>query len=213
VVIAVQIAWLFTIKKPWRRENRDQIAEIATILDLVKPDEFVMDPVAGGVYRQRAFFYALETITKTRIRFNLTVDNIRQRLLETGTKVAMPEGIWHYTKSREFIIAHYVPLKNQDQIRVVGTYLTRAPTAADGAYHFQVVIPASYSIVGPQGPVAGTLDNTPWDGPRELAIGEHTFTPTGDPAPLALFWERAYEKGYRPEFTDPERQPRKSKGG
>jgi hypothetical protein len=210
-VIIVQIGWLLIFQRPWHRLNKDQIADISTILQLVNPDEFVMDPVAGAVYRQRPYFYALETITKTRIRFGLTPDNIRQRLKDTGTKVAMPDGIWHYTKSRLFVDDNYVPLKHQDGIRVAGKYLVKDPAKPDDSYHFDVEIPAKYSIVDDQGRVAGTLDDTPCDGPRELAAGPHKFRPSGRPSEVTLFWDRAFEKGYRPELTDPEITPRKVK--
>ncbi|HEY3900580.1 MAG TPA: hypothetical protein VGM54_18375 [Chthoniobacter sp.] len=210
-VIILQIGWLMLSQRPWHRQNKDQIADISTILQLVNPDEFVMDPVAGAVYRRRPYFYALETITKTRIRFGLTPDNIRQCLIDTGTKVAMPEGIWHYTKSRLFVDGNYVPLKHQDGIRVAGQYLVKDASKADNGYHFEVVIPAKYSIVDDRGRLAGTLDGTPCDGPRELAAGPHEFRPAGQPSELALFWDRALEKGYRPEFTDPETAPRKVK--
>ena len=127
--IVLQLGWLYTSHRPLEhRQNKDQIADISTLLQLVQPDEYVMDPVAGAVYRQRPYFYALETITKTRIRFHLTEDNIRQRLIDTGTKVAMPEGMWHFSKSREFVDANYVPLKDRANIRVAGKYLVKDPT-------------------------------------------------------------------------------------
>jgi hypothetical protein len=210
-VIILQIGWLVMTQRPSHRQNKDQIADISTILQLVHPDEYVMDPVAGAVYRQRPYFYALETITKTRIRFGLTPDNIRQRLIDTNTKVAMPEGIWHYTKSRLFVDDNYVPLKHQDGIRVAGKYLVKDASKPDGTYHFDVVIPAKYSFVDDQGRIAGTLDGTACDGPRELPAGPHEFHPTTQPSELALFWDRALEKGYRPEFTDPEVTPHKPK--
>jgi len=213
LVIVVQLAWLFVSRRPLRRENTDQIAEISTLLQLVKPDEFVMDPLAGAVYRQRPFFYALETITKTRMRYGLTEDTIRQRLIDTGTKVAMPEGMWHYSKSRTFVDANYVPLKQQDQIRVAGKFLVKDDSTTENGYHFDLIIPATYSIVDQQGRVPGMLDGSPCDGPRELGAGRHEFQPSGQPSELALFWDRALEKGYRPEFFDPETHPRKSKSG
>jgi hypothetical protein len=63
------------------------------------------------------------------------------------------------------------------------------------------------SLVSASGPVSGRLDDTPFDGPRELAAGHHEFTQT-DPSdgPLVLVWAQAIERGLLAVHADQERR-------
>jgi len=98
------------------------------------------------------------------------------------------------------VLANYLPLKQRRNVRVIGKFMTRDKSATENVYHFDVIIPATYSIVDPQGRVAGILDGNACNGAVDLAVGWHEFRPDGSPTELALFWERALDQGYEPEF-------------
>ena len=73
-----------------------------------------------------------------------------------------------------------------------------APAAArPRAIRFLVEVPARYAIVGNSGMAHGRLDGVDLAGPRQLAAGPHVYE-TRSPAPLALIWARAVERGFSP---------------
>ena len=47
-------------------------------------------------------------------------------------------------------------------------------------------------------PMSGNLDETPFQGDRELAAGRHEFVPERPTKQIALLWARAWQKGYSP---------------
>jgi hypothetical protein len=70
-----------------------------------------------------------------------------------------------------------------------------------------VAIPAEYVVVR-EDPhsrgvlVKGTMDGTKFDGPRQLEAGDHELRCEPIAGRVALFWARAWEKGFSP-FPDP----------
>ncbi|MDR3402148.1 MAG: hypothetical protein P4L99_06575 [Chthoniobacter sp.] len=201
-VIAIQVTWLLVVRQPWARENRSQVAAIATILQLTTPEDYVMDAKSGAIYRQRPFFFALETITRMRMRHGLIKDDIRARLVETRTPVAVVKGVLDQSKSKDFIAANYLPLKGRDQIRVLGKLPTKEAAPMDGVFHFDVMIPGKYSIVDSLGRVPGELDGAPCEMGKELPAGRHEFHAARVSSGPVIFWDRALEKGYQPVLSD-----------
>src|SRR5581483_1326383 len=209
LVIVIQVTWLVVSRKPWARENRSQVAAIAVILQLTTPDEYVMDSKSGAIYRQRPFFYALETITRIRMRHGLIKDTIRQRLAETRTPVASVKGVLDASKTKDFINENYLPLRGRDQIRVLGKLPVQDASVAEGTFHFDVMIPGKYSVVDVRGRVPGELDGTPCDSGRELPVGRHEFHAARASSGPVIFWDRALEKGFQPALprgTSPSRE-------
>ena len=198
LVVACQFGWLLTIKRPWQRENRRQMATIAKILKLTKPGSFVMDAKSGAIFRPRPFYYVLETVTRARIRNNLIVDNIPERLIETQTTVATLYGLLNGSRSRAFVTDNYLPLAGSAEIRVAGKLLSSGATAAGEAIQFEVVIPTRYTIMDQHDRAPGLLDGMPLDQARDLAAGEHWFSPYSVSSRLALVWASAVEAGYLP---------------
>ena len=66
------------------REDRLRVTtrSIADVLLLTHPDDYVMDDKSGYIFRQRPYYWVLESITKTRIRMGLIHDDLTQRLEE-----------------------------------------------------------------------------------------------------------------------------------
>ena len=200
LVVACQLGWLLTIMHPWERANRTQMAKIARILKLTKPGSFVMDAKSGAIFRPRPFYYVLETVTRARMRNNLIVDNIPERLIETKTTVADLRGLLNRSTSRAFVADNYLPLAHSFDIRVAGKLLSSNSTAAGEEIRFEVVVPTRYTITDQHNRTPGLLDGIPLDQARDLAPGEHWFRPYSASSQLALVWAGAVEAGYLPEI-------------
>jgi hypothetical protein len=84
-------------------------------------------------------------------------------------------------------------------------------TVAGQAIKFDVNVPASYVAWAGGKQVTGLLDGTPWNEPRELAVGTHEFIPGEKHAKLYILWSRAAELGFHP--LDAEKSKSKKQAG
>jgi hypothetical protein len=139
----------------------------------------------------------MEALTVKRLRFGLLEDNIVQRLIDTRTPMLSSRRMT--AKVHTFIRANYLPIAFR--LRVLGQMIREGDQTANAPCSFDIVIPARYTLVTPSGTPAGTLDGTPFTGPRELAAGHHEFLPSGARETVALIWANAIERGYSPFAT------------
>ncbi len=198
---AVLAAWLVVElgvivgKGPiWRDRGRPQTALVANVLRLTGPGDYVFDAKGETVFRRRAFFPVLETITKERIRRGLLPDTIAESVVRTRCHVAVLDSAGFPARGRAFLNANFVSV---GALRVAGQRL--GPTAGAGTpVRFAIAIPGRYIVIAPGGAAAGALDGVPGAGPRELGAGTHEFTPAGATGPLAVVWARAIECGLSP---------------
>jgi len=96
---------------------------------------------------------------------------------------------------RDFVRPNY-PWPNRE-LRVAGAFLKPAQPHGNRR-DFDVVIPARYEIIAPDGPVTGLLDGTPYEGARFLEQGKHTFVETSGGQNLALLWAQAADRHFTP---------------
>jgi hypothetical protein len=208
---ACLVAWLFVTDHPWEKKNRRQVSTMSVVLKLTTPQDYVMDAKSGFVFRQRPFYFITETITRARMRRNLIHDDIAKSLIETKTTVADFRGYAHELKGEAFIFANYLPLKENDSIGVVGKCLKWDPSTVGETIRFHLPIGARYAIVDQSGPVTGTLDGVPFDQPREVAVGDHTFVPAKADAKLLIVLAKALEVGYHPRAMETGEKKHKDK--
>ncbi len=168
------------------------MAAIADTLRLTDPGEYVMDPKGDLIFRPRPYYYVLETITLRRLNERLLKDDLPERLTETRTAVIKnsTERLTHH--SQEFVEANYIPIGH---LAVLGQIL--APEK-EGKITFNVTIPERYEIVTAAGPILGTLDRQPLNGPRWLEAGPHELELPHPSAEVVLIWSRASERGFSP---------------
>ncbi|HEY2388193.1 MAG TPA: hypothetical protein VGK30_14620 [Candidatus Binatia bacterium] len=164
---------------------------VAAVLRLTTPDDLVMDVKSESVFRPHPYYYAIEHITKTRLKRGLIADDVAERLVATRTAVAVLDQANFPPDGRAFLNANYLPV---GPVRVLGRFLT--PVAKP--VRFDVAIPTRYAIVAEGGRPDGVLEGRPYDGPRFLTRGAHEFEPTGRASRLALVWEPALESGFSP---------------
>ena len=188
---AIAIVNLTTAAVPLRNEIADEESELARVLRLTRPHDYVMDAKGETIFRQRPVYWALENITVARMRDASIADDISERLAATGTPVVIMDRL--PPRDAEFVERNYLPIgPAAGLIRVAGQHLDAKGT--DGAVAFDVAVPADYAIVTPDGAARGTLDGVPYVGGRRLAAGRHVFVASAD-SRLALVWAPALRRG------------------
>ena len=150
-----------------------------------------MDAKGETIFRRRPYYYAFEGFTEERIERGLLANTVPRRLVETRTAVCNPSTRFGEA-TLSFIEHNYLRV---GQIAVAGKMIAPSP---DGRFEFDVVIPQRYTLVSCEGPMSGNLDETPFQGDRELAAGRHEFVPDRPTKQIALLWARAWQKGYSP---------------
>lgn len=163
--------------------------ELASILSLTHPGDYVMDPKGDSIYRPRPFFWVLERVTEERLRNGSIRDDLSDRLAATSTAFLLDDHL--PLADRAFVDANYLPIGGR--LRVAGQHLGSLPAGRSG--HFRIAIAGDYRFVDRDGAVAGWLDGARFvDGAVHLAAGEHRFAPVAA-ADLALVWAPALERG------------------
>jgi hypothetical protein len=182
---------------------RDRMAitthNLADVLLLTKPDDYVMDTKGDYVFRPRPYYWVLEPLTKARVRMGTINDNIERRMIESGTKLCFLDCTRDGSLTSQFIKANYMPFDPWTRdMGVLGKIIGKKPDG--GAFQFEITIPQTYAVVTETGKVEGTLDGKPYTGPVWLTAGKHEFDRTAGNGRVAVFWNDAYQKGFLPLF-------------
>jgi len=112
-----------------------------------------------------------------------------------GACVAVMHGQLFPPRTRAFLAANFIRV---GRLRVAGRRLTSSASGSAGPIAFDLAIPARYAIVAERGHPGGLLDGVPYEGPRDLKAGSHTYRHDGESQATALVWAQAVERGYLP---------------
>lgn len=194
-VAAVVAGFSVKLESPWLDRAAEHRGLLVETFRLTKAGERVMDLQGEAVFRRRPAPDLLDATSRRLMARGLAADTIPERLVESRVCVATADNDRWPTRARLFLMKNYLPV---GRLRVAGCFLTAPATATDVARVFDVQVPASYVIVGENGPVAGTLDGQPLAGPVFLKAGRHAFRPATPIGRLALFWAPALERGFSP---------------
>ena len=189
IVVAVEIALVVLFGSLWHNCTGPGIAVVAQTLRLTTPDESVIDLKGETVFRRRAFFYVLESMTKRRMRAGVIRDTIVEDILRTHTMVAAGALRGFPRRARAFLTRNFVAV---GAVRVAGEFLDGSRTT------FRLQVPAEYAVMGKQTPFTGTIDGRAYTGPLYLAAGEHTISGMRRGELWALVWARAAARGFSP---------------
>lgn len=182
---------LATAAVPLHSEIVDEENELARVLRLTRPGDYVMDAKGETIFRRRPVYWVLEGITVARMRDGSIADDIAARLAATGTPIVIMDRL--PPPDAAFVERNYLPIGPiGGLIRVAGQRIGDARVGE--AVAFDIAVPSEYAIVTPRGAAAGTLDGTPYDGARRLAAGRHAFVASADSG-LALVWAPALKRG------------------
>lgn len=183
-LVLVEVILTLGIGQLWRDQTRADLAVVQQTLDLTRPGEPVMDLKGETVFRNRAFFYVLEPLTKHRIRAGRIRDTIVADMLRTKTMLVVQDHYGFPRETRRFLRRNFVSV---GAVRVAGK-IVHGPT-------FEIEVPGEYAVVGDGDAFTGFLDGAPYAGPRNLVAGIHTMAPSDR---YAVLWARAAERGLTP---------------
>jgi hypothetical protein len=195
VVAAVEIAIVLLNPKVRLGEAHAASALVADVLRLVPPGEPVLDPKGDAVFRPRPIFWVLESVTRARLRRGLIADDFTDRLMRTRTCVVVGDGEYLPPATRRWVRQYYLPVAAYPPagtLRVAGARLD--PRRAV----FDVGIATTYVLVGAPGLPHGLLDDQPFDAPRALSPGFHSYHAPAAGNRVALLWARAAEQAFSP---------------
>jgi hypothetical protein len=190
-LFAVVVLEIFAILKasvPWQDNTVASRAIIEQAMMLTSPHEFVVDRKGEIVFRPRAFYYVLERMTKSAISNGRLPDTIARDVLRTHAMVSIPDNESFPRDGRAFLLRNFI---RAGCIRVAGMMVN--------GRELRIEIPGQYSLLSDRGDFHGTLDGTPYKGPRFLAAGSHTIDATRR---SAVVWQRAAALGFSPFVTD-----------
>ncbi|HEV7570920.1 MAG TPA: glycosyltransferase family 39 protein [Thermoanaerobaculia bacterium] len=168
--------------------TREFITMERQVLNLTRPGEPVMDYKGETIYRRRPYYFILEFITRNAILHGLIPDTVADDLVRAGCHEAQADGTQWPDRARGFMAANFL---NLGRLRASGQWVTQ-----DGS--FSIAIPGEYVLLRKEGEASGTLDGTPYRGPRVLAAGMHKFTATPAGGRLACLWAPAFARGFSP---------------
>jgi hypothetical protein len=208
--VALLFLSITLVTKPfWNDSSREETELLQSILTITNRDDYVFDCSGETVFRQRCCRPVLETITLKAIRRRIIPDTLAQDCVKTHTCVAVmlkgrtPPG------TKMFLTQNYLPVRrdfarqnyprHDRELRVAGAFLKPAQLHSN-RIDFDVVIPARYGIIAPDGQVTGSLDGTPYTGARFLERGKHTFVQSSAARNLVLLWAQAVDRHFTPFY-------------
>jgi hypothetical protein len=187
-ILAIEFFWILHVSTPWRNHTIPAMTLIQQAMTLTTPAESVIDLKGEIVFRRRAFYYVLEKLTRKAISKGRIHDTIAADILRTHTMVSVPDNLSFPLDGRAFLARNFV---RTGCVRVAGMMVN--------GHEFRIEIPGHYSLLSDHADFNGTLDGTPYAGPRFLAAGIHTI----DAAQRsAVVWRRAAALGFSPFVVD-----------
>lgn len=185
IAVVLSLLALFYYADRFENNTDWHITMMNQALRLSHPGETIVDHKGETIYRRRAYYYALEIVTRAQLAHGILRDTIAEDVVRTRTYVAQADGPPWPPKGRAFLSANFV---NLGRLRAAGQWIRE-----DGT--FTIAIPGEYLILGEKGEVRGVLDGTPYTGARQLAAGAHRFV---GPKNVAVLWAPAFRRGHSP---------------
>jgi len=168
--------------KVWRDEAHEEVALIRQVLQITRPSDKVMDLKGESVFRNRPYWFVLESITHRKLRTYALRDDIAAALVRSGTAVLASTDF--PVKTRVFVRHNYVPW---GRLWVVGHRVLPAPPGG-AAIPFRVSVPSRYIVVDVHGRVDSTIDGVPAGNGVELTSGWHRVAMARSSSHPLIIW-------------------------
>ncbi len=197
ILVGGEVLWFsaYTFRPIGKFNSLD--LELAEVLTLTKPGDLIMDCKGETIFRERAYYYVLETLTNERLALGLMKDDIAETLATKGVAVISHNEKRLTKQAEEFIEANYIKVGS---LHVAGKILT---PDENGDCTFTLAVGQRYAVVNEKGPISGTLDGQPLDGPLIMTAGQHTLHLSARHKHVAIEWAHAAELGFSPfHFRD-----------
>jgi hypothetical protein len=191
-LMAGGLTWACRLQSPLDNEMLGFEQNLAIVLHLTDPNDLVMDGKGETIFRNRPIYWVLEGITLRRIALGLIPNDVRARMIDTGTTIAVNHRL--RPQDEDWLQANY--MEGNGKVWIAGQDLGGArPTM-----NFHTDIRAKYSIVAAGGKITGTLDGAPLQDSQQIPAGEHQLKIASGKGDVALVWTQALQRGFDP-FT------------
>lgn len=184
----------FRLLDPFSGRTRFHREFLAHTLKLTDPGDCVMDTKGEMVYRNRPFYFALEEMTRWRLKRGLTADDIPERMIARGVCVAASHSERYPLRTDHFLRENYLPVAFR--LMVAGKMLEPAA----GETPFSIAIPTRYAVVGEGTGGELWLDGKRYEQPVVLMPGVHMLRASAAAGHVAVVWARALERGFSPFY-------------
>jgi hypothetical protein len=192
VLLGGCIAWTWRSQSPLVNEMAPFEQNLGIVLHLTDPTDLVFDGKGETIFRMRPIYWVLEGITLKRMELGLIPDDVREKIIATGTCVAVNHRL--RLEDQEWLKANF--LEGAGKVWVAGKNLG----AAEPVMKFHTAIKGKYSIVAAGGKLEGTLDGAPLAEAQQIPAGDHQLQITEGQGDVAVIWSKALERGFSP-FT------------
>jgi len=192
VVMGCEIGMIWRQQSPLDNRMAGFERNLAIVLHVTDPGDPVMDGKGETIFRNRPTYWVLEGVTLRRIQLGLIPDDVKERMIATGTCVALNNRLRPADKA--WLRANY--LQGTGKIWVAGKNLG----TADEKIAFHTDVRGRYAILSRGGKMTGLLDGVPLQDSQQIAAGDHQLETTGGKGAVALVWAQAVERGFNP-FT------------
>jgi hypothetical protein len=191
LVLAGEVVWILNTEPVFTANERKRVLHLAEVLQLAAPGEYVLDAKGDTIYRPRPTYLVFETLTRGQLLSGRIQDDTVPNLVSKRVAVVrLSDRMMPDTK--RFVEKNYVRV---DGARVLGK---RLATNARQPLTFEIAVPERYAFVGSKGPVSGTIDGQPINGPLTLEAGPHELVVTNHHGETTVIWARALERGFSP---------------
>jgi len=192
LLLGCGVAGIWKKQSPLNNDMAYFERDLSAVLRLTNPGDLVMDGKGETIFRNRPIYWVLEGVTLRRIQMGLIPNDVKQKIIDTGTCVAVNHRL--RPEDRVWLRANFI--EGDGKVWIAGEDLGPArPTI-----NFHTDIKAKYSIVSETGKLAGALDGAPLLDSQEVAPGDHQLRITAGTGDVALVWTQALERGLNP-FT------------
>ena len=180
---------------------------LSDVLRLTRAEDSVFDLKGETIFRPRAFYWALEYITKVRLQRGLIADSIPESLVANQTHVATLDGEQLPPRGRRVLAEHYL------QVGYLRVAAERVRCVPDAPTRFTIGVPGVYRVVedrsaappadgAPAGAALDTsrveVDDEEVGSGRYLGPGPHELRASTCNVPLVVVWAPAVERGFLP---------------
>ena len=190
LLLGLETAYIWRLQSPLDNEMAPFEQNLAVVLHLTTPNDLVMDGKGETIFRNRPIYWVLEGVTLKRIELGLIPNDVKQKMIDTGTCVAINHRL--RTADQQWLRANF--LEGDGKVWVAGRNLGAArPTMT-----FHTDIKGKFSIVSDSGKLKGTLDGAPLLDSQVIPPGDHRLELADAKGNVAYVWSNAVDRGFGP---------------
>jgi len=192
LLLGGEVAYIWKLQSPLDNQMAQFEQNLAIVLHLTNPNDLVMDGKGETIFRNRPIYWVLEGVTLRRIELGLIPNDVRKKIIDTGTCVAVNHRL--RPDDQKWLRTNF--LQGDGKVWVAGMNLGVARPMT--IFHFHTDIKGTYSIVSDGGKLTGSIDGAPLMNSQQVPPGYHRLEIVSGKGNVALVWTQAMERGFSP---------------